>query len=92
MMIDKLFHLTVIQPDKVIYDGKAVSLIAPCESGYLGVMADHAALAANIVSGSITIKPQVGQPTVVVACRGKGFLEVLNNNVSLVLNYTDADQ
>jgi F-type H+-transporting ATPase subunit epsilon len=92
MITSKPFNLTIIQPDKIIYDGKAVSLVAPCESGYLGVMADHAALAANIVAGSITVKPQAGQQAVIFTSRGKGFLEVLNNNVSLVLNYTDAEQ
>jgi F-type H+-transporting ATPase subunit epsilon len=88
--MDKTFNLTILRPDKVVYDGRALSLIAPCESGYLGILADHTPLAANIVSGKITIRQsQAGKP-LVFHSKGKGFLEVLNNSVNLVLNYTDA--
>lgn len=88
----KLFNLTILQPDRIIYDGQAMSLIAPCETGYLGVLADHAALAANVIPGEITVKQSPEQEAVIFTSRGKGFLEVLNNNVNLILNYTDDNQ
>jgi len=88
--MDKTFNLTILRQDKIIYDGRASSLIAPCEFGYLGVLANHAPLAANMVSGKITVRlAQAGEPLIFYS-KGKGFLEVLNNNVSLILNYTDA--
>ena len=86
----KTFNLTILRPDKIIYQGRALSLIAPCENGYLGVLADHAALAANVVGGKISVREKQAAEPLVFHSEGKGFLEVLNNNVNLVLNYTDA--
>lgn len=90
--MDKAFNLTILRPDKIIYDGRAVSLIAPCESGYLGVLADHAALAANIVSGKITVRQGQKEESLAFYSKGKGFLEVLNNNVNLILTDADTDE
>jgi len=88
--MDKTFNLTILRPDKVIFQGCALSLVAPCENGYLGVLVDHAPMAANVVSGKITVREKPAAEPLVFSCKGKGFLEVLNNNVNLVLNYTDA--
>ncbi len=83
-MKNTLFHLTIMNPEKTIYKGEITSLIAPCETGYLGVMAGHLPLAANIVSGRIIVRRGEEEPQV-FNCRDKGFLEVLGNNVTLLL-------
>jgi F-type H+-transporting ATPase subunit epsilon len=88
--MDKTFNLTILEPERIIYQGRALSLIAPCENGYLGVLADHAALAANVVDGKITVREEPAREPLVFHSEGKGFLEVLNNNVNLILNHTDA--
>lgn len=80
------FHLTIINPEKTIYEGEITSLIAPSESGYLGVMAGHLPLAANIVSGKIIVRRDNEKELKVFNCRGKGFLEVFDNKVNLFLN------
>jgi len=80
-----LFILTVITPDKIVYQGKAVSLIAPAALGYLGVLANHAPLAANLTKGKIIIKEESGN-TVNFYSAEKGFLRVFRNNVTLLLD------
>ena len=81
----KSFNLSIITPDKIAYEGKAVSLVVPAALGYLGVLADHRPLIANVVSGKITLTEESGK-TLTFHYKDKGFLEVLKNNVTLLLN------
>ncbi len=83
--MSKNFNVVIVSPEKIIYQGEVISLIVPSESGYLGVLADHAPLLANLASGKITLKQENGSP-INFDYQGQGFLEVLNNNVSLLLN------
>ena len=81
----KSFHLNVLSPDKTMFEGNVVSLIAPAALGYLGVLADHAPLAANLKEGKIIITKASGEK-VVIDSRSAGFLQVLKNNVSVILD------
>ncbi|MDD2752560.1 MAG: hypothetical protein PHN59_05445 [Candidatus Omnitrophica bacterium] len=83
--MDKDFFVSITTPEKTIYEGKAVSLIAPAELGYLGVLANHAPFMANTVSGKIIIREASGQ-ALTISVQGKGFLEVLKNQVTLLLS------
>ncbi len=82
--MDKSFQLNILTSDKSIYEGRAVSLSAPGEEGYLGVLPDHTALVTTLVAGKIIFKDQKGEQKIVES-KGKGFLEVLNNEVTVVL-------
>ncbi len=88
--MSKLFNITIITPEKTMYEGKASSLIVPCEYGYLGVLADHAPLIANVKSGKITIKSDQATPQT-FDFKGKGFLEVLKNNVTMILTQAESN-
>jgi len=81
----KLFNLSVITPEKTIYENKVASLVAPAALGYLGVLANHAPLVANLVSGKIIIREDSGEALIIHA-QGKGFLEVLRNEVRIILH------
>jgi F-type H+-transporting ATPase subunit epsilon len=81
----KSFHLNVLSPEKTLYEGKAVSLVAPAALGYMGVLADHAPLAANLKEGKIIIIKESGE-SVVFYSKAAGFLQVLKNNVSVILD------
>lgn len=83
--MNKQFNVTIINSDKTIYEGKVLSLVAPCELGYLGVLAGHMPLVANLIRGKITLQEDQGREPLIFASEGKGFLEVLNNNVTLLL-------
>ena len=71
-------------PDETKYEGSAVSLIAPSELGYLGVLADHAPLVANLSRGTITLREESGKTTIFSST--SGFLEVLKNTVTILLD------
>ena len=81
----KLFDLTIITPDEIVYEGKALSLVAPCALGYLGVLGDHAPLIANMKAGKITLKEESGK-SIFFDSASNGFLQVLKNNVMIILN------
>jgi len=71
-------------PEKTIFEGSAVSLIAPGEEGYLGILADHAPLIALLKSGKVTIKKSSGE-TVAIISPGKGYLQVDKRMVTILL-------
>ena len=83
-MATKVFKVGIYSSNKTIYEGEAVSLIAPSESGYLGVLAGHAPLVARLTSGKITLRLSTDKISVIDASAG-GFLEVLKNQVTLLL-------
>ncbi|MFA5116160.1 MAG: hypothetical protein WC486_02660 [Candidatus Omnitrophota bacterium] len=85
----KSFHLNVLSPDKTMFEGHVVSLIAPAALGYLGVLADHAPLAANLKEGKIIITKASGEK-VVIDSQSAGFLQVLKNNVSVILDSSNS--
>ena len=82
--MDKTFQVGIYSSDKIIYEGQAVSLVVPCQSGYLGILADHSPLAAKLVSGKITLRLPGGKTNAIDSALG-GFLEVLKNKVTLLL-------
>ncbi len=84
--MSSIFKISVITPDKAIYEGNIVSLIAPTELGYLGVLAHHAPLVANVASGKITIKSDLAAEPTVLDYEGAGIMEVRNNEVTIFLD------
>ncbi|MCX5711870.1 MAG: F0F1 ATP synthase subunit epsilon [Candidatus Omnitrophica bacterium] len=85
MSAEKSFHIEVLSPSKVIFEGDIASLVVPAKLGYLGVLADHAPLAAALSKGNIIIRDSSGKVTKLISS-GSGFLEVLNNHVSVLLD------
>ncbi len=80
----KIFQFSIYSSDKAIYEGQVVSLIAPSESGYLGVLADHAPIAAKLKPGIITFKDITGK-TASISVETQGYLEVLQNKATVLL-------
>lgn len=85
----KTFYLNILTSEKNLYAGPVVSLTAPGEAGYLGILADHAPLATTLQPGKISFQDEFGKPTVLESA-GKGFLEVLKNEVTVLLRPTQS--
>jgi F-type H+-transporting ATPase subunit epsilon len=83
-MAQKTFQVSIHSSERTVYDGRAVSAIVPCRSGYLGILADHAPLAARLRAGKITLRLPEGESSVIDS-RADGFLEVLKNKVTILL-------
>jgi F-type H+-transporting ATPase subunit epsilon len=82
------FHLQIISPQRVEFDGDVESLVAPGEDGYLGVLANHAPLLTTLKDGSLTFRPHNGGAGAKERYRvsGGGFLEVHRNKVIVLAN------
>ncbi len=79
-----IFQVGIYSSDKTIYEGEAVSLVAPSESGYLGILAFHAPIVTKLRPGVITLKNSAGVASV-IEVKQSGYLEVLRNKAMILL-------
>jgi len=79
------FNVNISTRDAGIYEGRAVSLVAPGEIGYLGVLANHAPLITTLIPGKIILRNESGEKTI-FRSKGNGFLDVIKNNVTILLD------
>jgi len=86
--MEKFFHVNILTPEKKIFEGDISSLVVPAAFGYLGVLGNHAPLIANLTTGRITYKDNRNSQKV-VNNKGKGFIEVLKNKVTILLDSVD---
>ena len=71
------FHIEVVTPERMIYSGEAVSVIAPGAEGDFGVLAHHLPMVVSLGVGELSIREASGR-TVWMALEG-GFFEVSDN-------------
>ena len=84
-MSGKPFSLEILTPRRVVFRGEVVSLVAPAETGYLGVLAHHAPLVTTLASGALTVRNTSGAVKVLQA-KGPGFLEVFKNQATVLID------
>jgi F-type H+-transporting ATPase subunit epsilon len=75
-------RLRVLTETGVALEDDAVSIVAPGEPGYLGILRNHAPLVTTLAQGKLTWRHQHG--TSRMAFVGHGLLEVYRNQVTLV--------
>ncbi|MGD0272332.1 MAG: ATP synthase F1 subunit epsilon [Gaiellaceae bacterium] len=77
-----LFSVSVVTPERSVFDGDAEMIVVPGEDGEIGVLARHVALEALLKAGSTRIHVSGGE--VIELATGPGFFEV-HSNRALVL-------
>ena len=77
----KTFHLEIVTPDGIEFEGQAESLLIKCESGDVEVLAGHADLFSPLAVGRARIKYD-GKSR--IASSAGGFLSVTKDKVSVV--------
>ncbi len=89
----KTLHVEVVTAERELYNGEADDVQAPGADGELGILPEHAPLLSLLGAGPLEIK--LGGQEEVIFISG-GFLEVSNNNVSVLAdtaeNADDIDQ
>jgi F-type H+-transporting ATPase subunit epsilon len=68
------FQLSVVSPERTVFDDQVTSVIAPGVEGYLGVMAGHEPQIVALKPGLVEYEDKNGQRTF-VATMG-GFMEI----------------
>ncbi|MDO8587354.1 MAG: F0F1 ATP synthase subunit epsilon [Armatimonadota bacterium] len=82
-MPGKTFHLEIVTPDRVVLsDDRVASVIVPGSQGYLGVLAGHAPLLAELKVGQIDIRRE-DNSELAMATSG-GFIEVSENKAIIL--------
>ncbi len=89
-MAEKTFHLTVIIPDRVFFEGSVRSIVAPGGAGSLGVLVDHAPLITTLQPGRLSITSAEGKSQSFLI--GAGFLDILRNEVVLLTDSVEIEQ
>jgi len=77
-----LFRLSILTPEKSVFEGEVSYVEAPGTEGYLGVLAHHAALVTALSSGTLTVREASGSESRWHVAGG--FFEV-SNNIATVL-------
>jgi F-type H+-transporting ATPase subunit epsilon len=76
------FHLSILTPERSVYEGEVEYVQVPGTEGYLGVLAHHAALVTGLAAGTLTVR-QVGGTEETYAVSG-GFFEVSHNQATVL--------
>lgn len=83
-MAGKFLNLLIVTPESILFQGSVSSLIVPGDSGYFGVLHDHAPILSSIKKGKIEFVDDNNKHNVMEISTG-GFLEVANNKATIVL-------
>ena len=75
--------LIALTPEKEVFNGKIKSVKVPGTTGQFEVLNGHAPIVAALDKGEVRILDEKGVKTVFNI--EKGFIEVLNNEVSLLI-------
>ena len=77
-----MFQLSIVTPEKVVFEGQVVSLLVPGMEGYLGVLSNHAPLITALQPGKIEF--QDDQDKIQIFSVSGGFVEVSGNRATLL--------
>jgi len=76
------FTLSILTPERTVFEGPVEYVQVPGTEGYLGVLANHAALVTGLAKGTLTVrKPGGGESTLAVS---GGFFEVSHNQATVL--------
>ena len=75
-------RVRVLTDAGVAIDEHAVSLVAPGELGYLGVLRNHAPLVTTLAAGTLTWRTSSGARRAITI--SSGLLEILRNHVTVL--------
>ena len=76
-----MLKVSVISPERVLFEGEAASVVAPAYDGEIGILDGHAPLMTLLGKGSLRLGG--GGADKQFSIEG-GFLQVIDNNVRIV--------
>lgn len=75
-------HVTVISPERSVFDGAAESVVAPAFDGLVGILPRHAPFMTLLGTGTLTVR-EAGQANEFKVAGG--FLQVVGESVRVVV-------
>ena len=83
-----IFKLSILTPEKSVFDGDVSYVEAPGTEGYFGVLASHAPLVTGLAKGTLTVREANGQESRFEVAGG--FFEVSNNTATVLADSVSA--
>lgn len=77
-------NLTILSPEQEIFSGPVKSVQVPGALGKFQMLENHAPIVSSLVAGDVKVVTANGQ-TQIFAITG-GFVEMLNNEISLLVS------
>lgn len=81
-------QLIILTPGKTVYSGEVTAVNTPGASGKLEILDNHAPLVASLKEGTVDVTTTTNERLSFET--SGGFLEVLNNQVSILLETVEA--
>ena len=76
-------NISILTPDREIFQGTVTSVKVPGTLGSFQVLKNHAPIVSSLSEGEVSVVREGGERmSFGIKC---GFIEVLNNNISLLL-------
>ncbi len=76
-----MLTVTVISPERILFEGEADAVVAPAFDGEVGVMTDHAPMLTLLGSGELRLNVRGAMTRFTVQ---GGFMQVVDNTVRVV--------
>ncbi len=76
-----MLNVSVISPEKVLFEGEAASVVAPAFDGEVGILESHAPMMTLLGKGALRLS---GGGTDMAFNIEGGFLQVVDNKVRVV--------
>ena len=79
-----MIHVTVVSPERSVFEGEAESIVAPAQDGLVGILSGHAPFVTLLGDGVLRVRTD--SMTYAFGVRG-GFLQVIRNTVRVVTEH-----
>ena len=76
-----MLTVSVISPERTLYEGTASSVVAPAFDGEVGILTNHAPMMTLLGRGALRVQSASGTERFAV---DGGFLQVVDNHVRVV--------
>ncbi len=82
------FMLSVLTPERPVFEGAVEYVSMPGTEGYLGVLANHAALVTGLATGKLIVRQADGEEKIFGV--SGGFFEVSHNRATVLADEVSA--
>ncbi len=86
----RTFAVSIITPERSLFDGEALYLSVPGGAGSMGILPDHAPLLSTLMPGRFELRIPSSEKAVFFKTQKAGFIEVKRNVVSILLDAGDS--
>ena len=85
-MPSKPFTLSIVTPEKTVYEGEVTSVTLPGADGYVGIWANHAPMVSAMRAGALRFDDAADPGRQMLYAVDAGFCEVSDNNVIVLVD------